>query len=231
MQIIIPAAGRGSRFNNSKFTSPKPLIQWDGLNMINHVVNNFKDEKVKIFIISRKDHSIEIDGVETITIDYYTDGPACTAMLSEKYLDLESELIITNCDQIIEDWDLDRFLKYSRGFDAVLGCFISNSPKNSYVRIGSDNLVTEVREKQVISNLATNGLHYWKKAKYFFDSANQMIDSKDSTNGEYYIAPSYNYLIQNDFKVGIFMFNQHFPIGIPEDLEIYFDYKSKSKLN
>jgi len=226
MQILIPAAGRGVRFHNSIFNSPKPLISWDGKNMIEHVVQNFENDLSKIFIIARKEHNINVQSSEVIEIDYFTEGPACTAMLSKDYLDMEDELIITNCDQIIEDWDLNRFLNYSRNFDGVLGCFISSSPKNSYVRIGVDNLVSEVREKQVISNLATNGLHYWRKARYFFESTRQMIESKDSTNGEYYVAPSYNYLIQDDFKVGIFMFNQHFPIGTPDDLDYYLKYKS-----
>jgi len=134
---------------------------------------------------------------------------------------MEDELIITNCDQIIKDWNLSNFSKFSKNYDAVLGCFLSNSPKNSYVRIGIDNLVTEVKEKQVISNIATNGLHYWKKAKYFFDSVKEMVDKKDSTNGEYFVAPTYNYLIHKGQKVGIFMFNQHFPVGTPDDLKFY----------
>jgi hypothetical protein len=134
---------------------------------------------------------------------------------------MEDELIITNCDQIIKDWNKESFLSYARNYDGVLGCFISNKPHNSYVMINDSNLVVDVKEKKVISNLATNGLHYWKKAKYFFESVDKMISNKDTTNGEYYVAPSYNYLINSGYKIGIFMFNQHFPIGTPEQLKNY----------
>lgn len=225
MQIVILAAGRGSRFKDSKFNEPKPLISWDGKHMLEHVVDNFRDDGVRIIIISRKEHNVQINGVELIEIDYYTSGPAITALLTEDIIDYDDDLIITNCDQIVEDWELKRFLNATKRYDGVLGCFISSSPKNSYVRIGTDNLVSEVREKQVISNIATNGLHYWKKAQYFFDSAKEMIEKNDTTNGEFYVAPTYNYLIQNDFSVGVFMFNQHYPIGIPEDLQYYLNYK------
>jgi hypothetical protein len=46
-----------------------------------------------------------------------------------------------------------------------------------------------------------------------------MIKNKDTTNGEYYVAPTYNYLIKRKLKIGIFMFNQHYPIGTPEQLK------------
>jgi hypothetical protein len=78
-----------------------------------------------------------------------------------------------------------------------------------------------VKEKIVISNIATNGLHYWKFGKYFVDSAEEMIRGNDRYNGEFYIAPTYNYLINKGKKILPYFFNLHFPIGIPEDLEKY----------
>lgn len=226
VQLVIPAAGRGSRFNGSEFIQPKPLISWDGKNMIQHVVSNFEDDNLKITLIKREHHDVSFDNVEIINIDYTTDGPASTAALAKKYLDLEGELIITNCDQIIKDWDLNRFLSYSRNYDGVFGCFISTKPHNSYVQLDYNNLVVNVREKEVISNLATNGLHYWKKAKYFFEAYEKMKSNNDTTNGEYFIAPSYNYLIKEGYKIGIFMFNEHFPIGTPDDLKNYLEYEN-----
>ena len=222
IQIIIPAAGRGSRFHNSEFQSPKPLINWNGKNMIEHVIDNFR-YKSKLILITRSEHKINHSEIQKIEIDYTTDGPASTCYLSKDLIDLEDELIITNCDQIIKDWNQDLFLSFARKYDGVLGCFISNSPKNSYVKVNEENLVTEVREKIVISNIATNGLHYWKKAKYFFDSYQKMIQNDDRTNNEFYIAPTYNYLLKDSYKIGIYMFNQHYPIGTPEDLKKYLD--------
>lgn len=223
LQILIPAAGRGSRFEGSKFIGPKPLISWDDKNMIQHVVSNFENDNVKLIVIKRKEHECELPNVSIINIDYTTDGPASTCVLSKDIIDLESELIITNCDQIIKDWNQEMFLSYARKFDGVLGCFISNSPKNSFVKVNDQNLVVEVKEKIVISNIATNGLHYWKKAKYFFESYDIMVQNNDRTNNEFYVAPTYNYLLQNNYNIGIYMFNQHFPIGTPEDLNKYLE--------
>jgi NDP-sugar pyrophosphorylase family protein len=221
IQIIIPAAGRGSRFQNSEYTNPKPLIEWNGKNMIEHVVDNFKSQEVKIFLLCRDHHKIHIDGCQVKNIDYTTEGPAISASLFREDVDPEEELIITNCDQIIKDWDLKRFISFSRRYDGVLGCFISSKNHNSYVKVDDFNQVIEVKEKEVISNIATNGLHYWRKAKYFFDSLDEMVKQNDTTNGEYYVAPTYNYLLKTGHSIGIFMFNQHFPIGTPEQLNYF----------
>jgi len=226
LQILIPAAGRGSRFLNSEYQEPKPLISWNGRNMIEHVMENFRGD-CKLIIITRNEHNLTLENVDKIEIDYTTEGPASSAYLSKSIINLEDELIITNCDQIIKDWNQELFLTFARKFDGVLGCFISNSPKNSFVKVDESNLVTEVREKVVISNIATNGLHYWRKAKYFFESCDEMFEKNDRTNDEFYIAPSYSYLIQKNYKIGIYMFNQHYPIGTPEDLKKYLEYENK----
>lgn len=223
IQIVIPAAGRGSRFIGSEFINPKPMISWNGKNMIQHVVENFLSDDIHFIVIKRKEHDFNLPYVDVVEIDYTTDGPATTCLLSKDMIDMEDELIITNCDQIIKDWNKDNFISFARKYDGVLGCFISNSPKNSYIQVDDNNLVTKVREKEVISNIATNGLHYWKKAKYFFESYDEMKSKNDSTNGEFYVAPTYNYLLNKDYKIGIYMFNQHFAIGTPQDLKIYLE--------
>jgi len=226
LQIVIPAAGRGSRFNNSEYTAPKPLIRFESKSMIEHVIENLNSENVKFYIITRFEHDLKRElskysNVTVIEINYYTDGPATTSYLVKNLLDPNEELIVTNCDQIIEDWDEKYFLELSRKYDTSLGCFYSDKPYNSYVKLDENGLVIDIKEKQVISNIATNGLHYWKKAKYFFKSYDEMILNKDSVNGEYYIAPSFNYILKDGLTIGIYMFNKHYPIGTPEDLKNY----------
>jgi len=223
MHIIIPAAGLGSRFVNSEFQNHKPLISWDNKSMLQHVVDNFSRPNIKISIIKQSKFDFSCPDIEILNIDYITDGPATTASLVRDSVDPEDQLIITNCDQIIKDWDHDRFIDFAKNYDGVLGCFISDKPHNSYVTVDDQNLVTEVKEKVVISNIATNGLHFWQKAKYFFESYDLMKDNKETTNNEYYVAPSYKHLIRQNYKIGIYIFNQHFPVGTPEQLRKYLD--------
>lgn len=227
MQIIIPAAGIGSRFRDSRFKEPKPLIKWNHLPMLHHVLDNFIGDYTKLILIKQKQYTFYYPGISIIDIDYITDGPATTANIAKDLIDQEQPLLITNCDQIIKDWNKKTFLNFANHYDAVLGGFISHHPGNSYVKLDNNNNVIEVKEKIVISNLATTGLHFWQKAKYFFDSYKQMISDNNKTNNEYYIAPSFQYLINTNYKVGLYMFNQHYPVGTPEQLERFLQYENR----
>ena len=50
MQIIIPMSGIGKRFVEAGYKDPKPLIEVDGLPIIEHVVNLFPNENNISFI-------------------------------------------------------------------------------------------------------------------------------------------------------------------------------------
>lgn len=225
--IVIPAAGKGSRFKDSKYKNTKPMISWHNKSMLEHVIDNFLDDRHIITIIKQKavNFKTKHDNVIIIDIDYFTDGPASTAYLAN--ISPNEPLVITNCDQIIKDWHPEDFYAFASKYDAVLGCFFSNKQHNSYVKIDENLLVTEVKEKQKISNIATNGFHYWKNGQLFLESYIKMIENKDMVNNEYYIAPTYNYLISSGYRVGVYMFNRHYPIGTPEQLQEFIKNESR----
>jgi hypothetical protein len=60
-----------------------------------------------------------------------------------------------------------------------------------------------------------------------------MIDDDNrAPNGEFYVGPSYNYMIKNGLTVGIYHVpNQmHHPVGVPDDLEKFIKYeKTKTR--
>lgn len=230
LNAVIPAAGLGTRFNT---TIPKPLLDVNGSPMLARVINNFYHRDVQFFVCVLKEHQQKfniIDNIQDhcdtskvkyIIIDELTDGPARTSYFAKPYINTSEPLIVTNCDQIIFDLNLEKLVSFSEKnlAEGVIGTFYSNSPKNSYVRLNDEGLVTQVREKEVISNYATNGLHFWSKGSYFFDSCDEMFSRNDRVNNEFYVGPSYNYMINKGMKVVQYFFNEHFPIGIPQDLE------------
>jgi dTDP-glucose pyrophosphorylase len=231
IKVLIPMAGRGKRFTDAGYGVPKPLTDVLGQSMIEAVVKNLHIDGEYIFII-QKQHQEDyvladtlkqiVAGCTVFEVDSVTEGPACTALLAEEYID-NSPLIIANCDQIIDDFDIEHLIKFSEinNADGVLGAFVSTSNKNSYVKLNEQGYVSEIREKIVISNIATNGLHYWRRGTDFIQSAKEMIQANEKYNGEFYIAPTYNYLIKNSKIILPYFYNLHFPIGTPEDLSRY----------
>ena len=232
INVIIPMAGEGKRFSDIGYTIPKPFIPVNKKPMVQAVVENLDIDGKHIFIIQKK-HSVgnslqtflkalKPDSV-VIEIDELTEGPASTALLASEYIDNDVPLIIVNCDQMIHDFDVNKLLEFcdKNQADGILGAFISSSKKNSYMKLDPQGEVIEVKEKIVISNTATNGLHFWKHGKDFVSSASEMIKAGERYNNEFYIAPTYNYLIKDGKKILPFFYNLHWPIGVPEDLNKY----------
>tara|TARA_R110000824_G_scaffold139748_2_gene305125 strand:+ start:167 stop:883 length:717 start_codon:yes stop_codon:yes gene_type:complete len=238
MTFLIPCAGLGTRFHSN---IPKPLIEvWGGRPMLELVLDNLRQQEDHRFICCiLKEHELKFNlsqeikkfapYVEIHIIEKLSDGPASTCYDAKGLVDENDELIIINCDQIIEDFNIGRFLRFchAHDYDGVLGTFFSRSPKNSYVKLDDKGLVVEAQEKKVLSEYATNGLHYWKRARYFFESYAAMAKKNCRTLNEFYVAPSYNYLINDGKRIGTYFFNEHYPIGIPSDLEYYKNLKTK----
>jgi dTDP-glucose pyrophosphorylase len=232
INIVVPMAGSGRRFEVEGYKEPKPLIDVLGKPMIQSVVDNLNVDGRFIFII-RVEHSIDYDlrnklekikpDCVVIEVKELTEGPACSALLAKKFILNDDPLIIINCDQIIDDFNFCFLMKFAekKHADGVLGSFISTSDKNSYMTLDPHGGVIEVKEKIIMSNTATNGLHFWRSGRLFVESAMEMIEKNDRYNNEFYIAPSYNYLIKSGLKIFPYFYNLHYPIGTPEDLTNY----------
>lgn len=226
-------AGFGKRFADAGYKDPKSFLPLGKDTMIESVVKNLRHEDLHfIFIASIKTidtkklkkiiGKLGIDS-DLLEIDHVPAGSAMTCMEAKSLIDNDTPLITADCDAIIEDWDYDNFKNFCDFHepDGVIGTFFSVSPKNSYVRVDDYGNIVETKEKVVISNLATNGLRYWKEGKFLVDSIHQMVKNNDMTNGEYYIAPSFNYMLREGRKILPYHFSMHFPVGIPEDYENY----------
>jgi choline kinase len=238
MNIIIPAGGAGSRFSEYS-PLPKPLIDIGGEPMVIKSVKSLDIKGNYYFLIRENEYTDRLSdailkympSAYIMIIDYKTEGAACSGLLFEEFINNPDELIIANCDQIM-DWDSARGLEELREYDAGVVTVPGDSPKHSYARI-EDNRVVEIKEKVVISNNALVGIHYWKQGKYFVDSAKDMISASDRFNNEFYIAPSFNYLIKKNINVGIHHLPKEafWPVGIPEDLEKYLKHELLSTQN
>lgn len=234
MNVLIPMAGEGSRFSKAGYTFPKPLIEVNGKPMIQLVVENLNIDANFIFIV-RKEHSEKYklkaflsqicNGCKIIEIDSLTEGAACTTLIAKEYINNDDELLIANSDQFIK-WNSCEFYHFmnSDSIDGGILTFNNNHPKWSYVKLDDYKNVLEVKEKEVISNLATVGIYHWSKGSDYVKYAEQMINKNirygQSFNGqgEFYVAPVYNEAIKNGKIIKTFNVEKMYGLGTPEDL-------------
>ena len=233
LNVLIPMAGAGSRFEAAGYTFPKPLIEVRGKPMIQVVVDNLNVEANFIFIVQKshfEKYNLEYllrliaPDCKIVQIEGITEGAACTTLLASDLIDNNNPLLIANSDQFVE-WNSSETI-YSFESDGVSGgivTFEATHPKWSYVKLGEDGFVSEVAEKKPISNMATVGIYYWRKGADYVKYARQMIDKDIRTNGEFYVCPVFNEAIQDGLKFRIRNASRMWGIGTPEDLNFFLE--------
>jgi NDP-sugar pyrophosphorylase family protein len=235
LNIVLPLAGRGSRFVAAGYRLPKPLIPVHGTPMIEAVVGNLRPRCDHRFIFLALEEHLDRSGMRDVlrraapdctilAVDSVTEGAACTVLLAQPYIDSDEPLMIANSDQWV-DVDIDAYLDAldaSRA-DGLIMTMKATDPKWSFVGLGRDGAVTEVAEKIAISDEATVGIYNFRRGCDFVRAARRMIARNLRVNGEFYVAPVYNHLIGEGARIVIHNVGSEgdgmYGLGIPADLE------------
>ncbi|MBV9801648.1 MAG: glycosyltransferase family 2 protein [Solirubrobacterales bacterium] len=237
LTVVIPMAGRGSRFADVGYELPKPLLPVHGVPMIEVVVRNLSPrEPTRFVFICRREHVDAYGfvpalrevapGCEIVTVDQVTEGAACTVMLAEHAADPGDVMVIANSDQWV-DCDFEQHLAVlrSRQLDGLIMTMTADDPKWSFVELDSEDHVTNVVEKEVVSNEATVGIYTFARGGDFFRAAKAMIAADKRVNGEFYVAPAYNELIGDGAVIGIDNIGAEgagmYGLGTPADYEAF----------
>jgi NDP-sugar pyrophosphorylase family protein len=237
MKILIPMAGEGSRFAKEGYTFPKPLIDVNGKPMIQVVVENLDFDATYIFLV-RKEHLEKYNGLKTtldritngkfqiVEVDRLTEGAACTTLLAKDLINDDEELLIANSDQVIR-YSSENFklMKSLTPADGIIFTFNALHPKWSFVKVNSRGIITELQEKNPISNIATCGIYWYKKGSDYVKYTEQMINKNIRVNNEFYVAPVYNEYIADGKTLIPFYVDEMYGIGTPEDLNTYLKLK------
>jgi len=233
MNVLIPMAGHGSRFAQAGYSFPKPLIEVHGKPMIQVVVDNLAVEANFIFVV-QKEHrekynldsmlNLITPGCKIVEVEGVTEGAACTTLLAKEFIDNNEPLVIANSDQFVEWNSLDFFYKMNeQKLDAGIVSFEATHPKWSYAKTDENGFVTEVAEKNPISNIATVGIYYWKHGSDYVRFAEQMIENNVRVNNEFYVCPVFNEAIKSGLKIKTFNIPKMWGLGTPEDLNYFLE--------
>jgi len=233
LNILIPMAGAGSRFKQAGYTFPKPLIDVRNKPMIQVVVENLNIKANFIYIVQkshREKYNLDTllnlitPNCKVIEVDGITEGAACTALLAKEYINTNAPLFFANSDQFVE-WDSNEFMykMNETNADGGIVSFEATHPKWSFARIDKQGLVTEVAEKNPISNIATVGFYWWKQGSDFVKYAEEMIEKNIRVNNEFYVCPVFNQAIKDGKEIRTFNINKMWGLGTPEDLKYYLE--------
>ena len=208
MKIVFLMAGEGRRFIQYQ-NVPKPLVKLAGIELIKWAVNsyNFINYAAKwsdVYFITRLEHikEFKIDRLlkkwfsSEVNIRYVektTRGPAETAMLVEKDLAKDEQVIISDCDMFFNSLPLFYEILKVKGDAKVWGILPyvkreDNQNSWSYVQMAGEKNVIKVNEKDLdMFNAGCPGIvgaYTFNRWEHFTDGARQMIKEGDFSGEE-----------------------------------------------
>lgn len=182
MQVIVPAAGLSTRFPNMR---PKyTLTDYQGRFMIQRAIEHL-DRADRIYIgvlqehhdaypIDQRLHEIYGDRVEMIVLPARTLGPADTVqqIMSRADLDSAQGLLIKDCDSFFaHEHDEGNYVCVSSVADHDI---IKRLAAKSFVRCNDQDIITDIMEKQVISDLFCVGGYHFRDPDVFLRAHRQL---------------------------------------------------------
>ena len=246
LNIVIPMAGAGSRFALAGYTDPKPLIRIHGTPMIQVVIDNLRPAVPHRFVFICQRSHVQAYGLEPLLaqwapgcvvrqLDGVTQGAACTVLTARDLIATRDPLMIANSDQFI-DAAIDDYLRDMErpGVDGLIMTMKADDPKWSFVELGPGGFVRRVVEKEVISDEATVGIYNFRHGADFVRAAECMIARDLRVNGEFYVAPVYNLLIEQAARIAIHNVGSvgrgMHGLGTPADLERFVGLAASSQV-
>jgi len=232
LSLIMPMAGRGSRFSKEGFELPKPLIELEGKPFfwwatesvsrscrIADLVFVVLQEHVDRLGIDLQVKELYPDATIVVTPEV-TPGAAATAALGIEALTSDHPIAVNDSDHAFALRDPAALLAALRsGTDGALVGFRSDKPAYSYVELeqGTDMKVRRTVEKEVVSPFAIAGCYFFAN-KVTFEKVYQDYASTCAYN-ELFMSGLFNGMIERDLNVMYQELTSHVSFGTPEELE------------
>lgn len=233
MIVVVPMAGRGSRYTEKGYDIPKCLIKVAGKPMFLWALKSLEGveyEKLIFIILRQHEQQYQISKLlkkyvgksfELVLLNEVTEGQLCTVLKAKEFFKMDDDLLIIASDSLIKSKigkDIANKDPYTRGIISVI-----NLPGDrwSFAKVDKEGNVTEVAEKNRISDYASTGLYYFSNALEFMNASDSIIQNKEKTKGEYYVIPVYQKLIEKKVKIRISIASEMWDMGTPESKAIF----------
>ena len=173
----------------------------------------------------KEDYDKHFKGFHCIFLDLPNHGESISEeefSIEKSSIDRKDSILIFNIDTIRPNFVFPENLSNSDGY---LECFEGNGANWSYAKT-EDGLpmskVVKTAEKEEISNYCSTGIYYFKTAQTFINAYNE--NEKHPLSGEIkelYVAPLYNYLINDkcDIRINVIKKDEVIFSGVPEEYD------------
>lgn len=220
--MVIPLNGKGQRMIDGGYTTPKPILKAGHKTILEWGIDSIDTSQCKMHFITRRDQPEVRDFIrnkwpEANVLVAERDGKGSLSdvvLVAGPWIDNDTPLIVFNPDVAF-----DKFTPQDHHFeDGTILTFKSNSPLYSYAR-EENGLIVETAEKQAISEHATVGLYCFRSGAWLMAYAKHSVPL---ANGEHYVAPIYNQLINMAHaKIKKYGVQKMYVMGTPAEYEFF----------
>lgn len=238
MKVVVPMAGRGSRFANSSFSRPKPLIDVLGKPMFTWAIESLDGmDYSEIIFIALKEHESQFGLSELmnkyvkvpfqlVLIDEVTEGQLCTVLAAKSIINADESVLVIASDTLIEGNLLADLTSETDEVDGIISVLDLPGEQWSFAKVDEDGRVIEVAEKKRISDCASTGMYYFKSGVKLVEEAERLISNNERTRGEFYIMPLFQKLIDSGLNIRISKAGNMWDMGTPEALAQFISKKN-----
>ena len=141
--------------------------------------------------------------IEVINPTHITSGAIASALLPYDRIDDSSAIALLPTNSLVTHNDLTEFVQGMLSSDHEAGVLLveSSTPNFSYVRMFESKII-EFVEKRVVGNYATTGVFFFRDKKILLDCARWAFVNNQTTNNQYYVAPSLNHILTSGRSIG-----------------------------
>jgi UDP-N-acetylglucosamine diphosphorylase / glucose-1-phosphate thymidylyltransferase / UDP-N-acetylgalactosamine diphosphorylase / glucosamine-1-phosphate N-acetyltransferase / galactosamine-1-phosphate N-acetyltransferase len=233
MNIVIPMAGRGSRFTDRGYKVPKPLIPVATRPMLARAMDSLKGLKYhRLIVIALQKHEDDYGvtaltrdligpDIEVILLPDVTEGQLCTVLTARDFIDTDDAVLIASSDTFVVSnlaHDIAGLTDDSHGVISVANL---SGDRWSFARTDETGRVVEVAEKVRISDYASTGIYYFTSGRELVEIGDEMIRRGEKIRGEYYVIPVYQKYIERGWRVDISSADEMWDMGTPDALQIF----------
>lgn len=231
LNLVMPMAGGGTRFENRGFTVPKPLIKIHGEPFFYWAVQSVADgiEVGTITFAVLREH-IEKWEIDKRILEYYPgshfkiiphvlNGALLTCLEAIEDISDRDPVLFNDCDHAFRCGEFRNFINGGcRGeIDGALLTFPSDDPRYSYVKSDGDGRVCGTVEKETVSDEAICGAYYFGSKKIFLEAADACL--QNCSYSEYFLSGVYNEMVRKNMRIKTFKTDMHISFGTPEEFE------------
>ncbi|MEK6247898.1 MAG: glycosyltransferase family 2 protein [Planctomycetales bacterium] len=229
MKIVLPMAGRGSRFAGAEPSLPKPLIDVAGRPMVAWALESIQHvpcDQLVVVALAEHQHQFHVGEIiksfspvepQLVLLDDVTEGQLCTVMAARQWIDCDEDILVMSSDTFVLS-DLAGDINRQSDCRGLVSVADMPGERWSFARTDEAGRVVEVAEKRRISDHASTGMYYFSCGRDFVTCADEILNNGEKTKNEYYVIPVYQKFIQRGWPVGISVAQQMWDMGTPEAL-------------